>query len=67
MKLIDLLNCMNPTVVVTITIGADDWDFEVCVSSTKLERIPQELIQLIGERIVKDIYTINDVIKINIE
>lgn len=67
MKLIDLLNRMYRTVTVTITSGTVDCDYKVYVSCKKIERIPKDLINLIGNREVKDIYTLYDVIKITIE
>lgn len=66
MKLIDLLNCMEDTVVISIVTG-DEWDYEVYVSDTKIARIPKDLISIVSNRIVKDIYTFNDVIKITVE
>lgn len=63
MKLIDLLNCMN--MIVTVSIMTIDND--VYVSCTKLENIPVDLVNLIKDRKVKDVFTINDVIKITIE
>lgn len=63
MKLIDLLNCMN--MIVTVSIMTIDND--VYVSCTKLENIPVDLVNLIKDRKVKDVFTINDIIKITIE
>jgi len=63
MKLIDLLNCMNSIITVSITTIDND----IYVSCTKLENIPLDLINLIKDRKVKDIFTINDIIKITIE
>lgn len=63
MKLIDLLNCMN--IFVTVSIMTIDND--VYVSCTKLENVPIDLINLIKDKKVKDVFTINDIIKITIE
>lgn len=67
MKLINLLNCIEKSSKVSIIKDDEQWDSEVYVCCTDVSKIPQDLVKLIENRTVKYIYTINDVIKINIE
>lgn len=67
MKLIDLLNCLYYGVTVSITTNSDEWNNKVYTSVTKISDLPQDLINLIKNRKVKNVYTLNDIIRIEIE